>query len=109
MSQPSEAALFSFSLLPQKQPPWKQFVLTMCTEAVAVLALAWVGVLHPEVLIPPKHDYQTIALVSTPAPVNHEPAPVRVIKPTIVPAPVPARVEALRVPPQEVRRKALQP
>src|SRR5450755_4569091 len=111
MSQPSEAALFSFSLLPQRQPSWKQFVLTMSTEAVAVLALAWVGVLHPEVLIPPKHDYQTIALVPTPAPVNQQPAPVRVIKPTIAPTPtpVPARVEALRVPPQEVRRKAPQP
>jgi TonB family protein len=109
MPQYSHNVLFSLSLLPEKRPPWKQFVLSMGTEAVVVWVLAWAGVLHPEVLIQPKHDYQTIALVPTPAPVNHQPAPVRVIKPAYTPPPDPAPMEALYVPPPEVRHKAPQP
>ena len=101
--------LFSDSLLPQKRPPFIQFVLSLGTEAVAVVALAWVGVLHPEVIIPPKHDYQTIALAPTPVPVNHEPAPVRVFKPAFTPPPEPPPVEALRLPPPEMKHQAPMP
>jgi TonB family protein len=97
-----------FSLLPQKRAPWKQFVLSMGTEGVALVALAWVGVLHPEIIIPPKHDYQSIALVSTPAPVNHKQQPLRVLRalepPPQTTAPEAPKVEALRLPP-EVRRQ----
>src|SRR5713226_5936996 len=66
-----------FSMLPERRPPWKEFVLSMGAESFALLALAWVGVLHPEVLAPPVYDYHFIQLVNTPPPVNHQPAPVR--------------------------------
>jgi TonB family protein len=83
-------------------------VLSMGMEGLALIALAWVGVLHPEVIIPPQHDYHFVQLVSTPVPVNHRPAPLRVIKPERAPAPAVApetpKVEALRLPP-EVRRQ----
>jgi TonB family protein len=97
-----------FSLLPQKRAPWKQFVLTMSTEGLALIAVAWVGVLHPEIIAPPQHDYHFVQLVSTPVPINHRPQPLRVFKhveaqPEVV-APEPPKVEALRLPP-EVRRQ----
>jgi TonB family protein len=101
-----------FSLLPQRRPPWKEFMLSMSTEGVVIVLLAWVGVLHPEVLVPPKHDYHAIELVPTPVPVNHQPAPLRIIKPahTALPEiePEPQPVEALRLPPPQVRHKAVQ-
>jgi TonB family protein len=93
-----------FSMLPARRPPWKEFVLSMGVESLILLISAWVGVLHPEVLTLPIHDYHFIQLVSTPPPVNHQPAPVRVIKPRVV-----AEVEtpALRLPP-EVKPKVRQ-
>lgn len=56
----------------------------MGTQSAALLILAWVAVLHPEVLVPPTRDYHLIELVNTPPPVKHEPAPVRLIKPPAV-------------------------
>jgi TonB family protein len=95
-----------FSLLPQRRPPWKEFVFSMGAESVAVVVLAWVGVLHPEVLAPPKHDYHFVQLVNTPVPVNHRPAPVRLLKPAYVPPPEDQpQEEVLRVPPA-IRRPA---
>ena len=104
MSQSPETM---FSMLPQRRAPWKEFVFSVGFESALVVLLAWVGVLHPEVINQLKHDHQVIALVSTPPPVNHQPAPLRVIKPTNVPQPVvtPPSPEALRLPP-EVKRQA---
>lgn len=97
-----------FSPLPQKRAPWKQFVFSMGAESVALVVLAWIGVLHPEIMVPPTHDYHFVSLVSTPAPVNHQPAPLRVFKPVEPPAqtvvPEEPKVEVLRLPP-EVRRQ----
>jgi TonB family protein len=105
---PQSPNLVLFSLLPQKRAPWKQFVLSMGTEGLALIALAWVGVLHPEIIIPPQHDYHFVQLVNTPVPVNHQPAPLRVFKhaepPQEIVAPETPKVEALRLPP-EVRRQ----
>ena len=92
-------------MLPERRSPWKEFLLSMGAEGLALLALAWVGVLHPDVLALPVHDYHFIQLVNTPAPVNHQPAPVRLIKPPVV-----AEAEtphALRLPP-EVKPKVRQ-
>ena len=96
-----------FSLLPQRRAPWAQFAVSMGTQGVALLALVWVGVLHPEVLVPPAHDYHFIQLVETPPPVNYKPAPVR-----LIPAPVSAHLEtpspkALHVP-ADIRPKLVQ-
>jgi TonB family protein len=94
-----------FSVLPARRPPLKEFGLSMGVEGLVLLAWVWGGVLHPEVLDLPIHDYHFIQLVSTPPPVNLQPAPVRLIKPRVV-----AQLEtppALRLPPEikpEVRQ-----
>ncbi len=89
-----------FSLLPSKRPPWIQFLLSFGTHSVALFALVWVGVLHPEVLPRPENHYRFIPLLTTP-PVSLKPAPLRVFK---SPATVEPRIEALRLP-QEIRRE----
>jgi len=101
MSHTVESGLFS--LLPDKRPPWREFLFSMTTEGLALVLLAWVGVVHPEVLIPPTHDYHFVSLVNTPPPVNHQPAPVRVLKPIDPPPAVIVENNALRLPP-EVRK-----
>ena len=70
-----------FSLLPDRRPPWKQFVFTMGLQGVALFVFAWAAVLNLGVVEPPVHDYHFIQLVETPPPVNHEPAPVKEIPP----------------------------
>ena len=94
-----------FGLLPERRPPWLEFVLTMGVQSLALFAFVWLGVLNLSVLPTPVHDYHFIRLVETPPPVNLEPAPVKVI-----PAPREAQLETpptevLRVPPPEVRPK----
>jgi TonB family protein len=102
MSQAREKDLFS--LLPEKRAPWTEFVCSMGIEAGALFVLAWVGVLHPQILVPVARNYHAIALVSTPPPVNHQPAPVRVFKHVETVVPEVAPQAALRLPP-EIRRK----
>lgn len=100
-----------FSLLPERRAPWKEFIFSMGTQGVTLLALVWVGVLFPQVINLPNHDYHFIELVSTPAPVPQQPAPVKVFKtppPPEVEAKVEVRPEALRVP-AEVRHLAPKP
>jgi TonB family protein len=94
-----------FGLLPERRPPWKEFVLTMGVQGIALFVLAWAAVLNLAILDPPAHDYHFIQLVETPPPEIHEPAPVREI-----PAPRAAQietppVETLRVPAPEGRTK----
>src|SRR6476620_11714465 len=62
-----------FSSLPKWQTPWHEFLVSYGVEAVVILILAWIPVLHPEVLEGPKKDYHAIELVPTPVPENHEP------------------------------------
>lgn len=89
------------SMLPDRRPPWKEFVFSMGSQSVLVLLLLWVGLLHPNVLKPPPRDYHFVRLVSTPHPVNHEPAPTRPLKaPPIVEVKTP---DALKLPPTPVR------
>jgi len=96
MLAPPENGLFSS--LPQPRPPWKEFVGSMGFQAIAILIFAWVGVVHPQVLTPPAHDYHFVRLVDTPPPVNHEPAPVRLLKPPVVEQA--SSPEVLRLPPE---------
>jgi TonB family protein len=77
-----------FALLPDRRSPWREFGLSVAVQSAAILILVWVGVLHPDVLVPAGHDYHIVQLVSTSVPVRRDPAPVRVI-----PAPV-ARVDS---------------
>src|SRR5215472_4490737 len=82
-----------FSLLPDSRPPWREFVFSMVTESAAIALLLWVGLLYPRVIKQPENNYHTlVALVDTPPPVNHKPAPVREFK---VPEPVAHRDTAI--------------
>src|SRR6266404_9752145 len=74
-----------FSLLPDSKPPWKEFAFSMVTQGGAIALLLWVGIFRSQILTPPARDYHAVAVVSTPPPVNHEPAPIREFK---VPEPV---------------------
>jgi len=74
-----------FSLLPDSRPPWKEFTFSMVSQAGLIALLLWMGLLYPRVLAKPAGDYKAVVLVSTPPPVNHEPAPVREFK---IPEPV---------------------
>jgi TonB family protein len=69
-----------FALLPESQPPWTQFVLSMGAQSLTVVMLAWLAVLHPAVLSRPARDYHFVSLVSTPPVINHQPAPVSVFQ-----------------------------
>ena len=81
----SDPQFAPFSLLPDSRPPWKEFTFSMVTQAGAIALLLWVGLLYPRILPKPSGDYKAVVLVSTPPPVNHEPAPIREFK---VPEPV---------------------
>jgi TonB family protein len=81
----SNAQYAPFSLLPDSRPPWKEFVFSMVTQGGAIALLLWIGIFRPQILTPPARDYHAIALVDTPPPVNHEPAPIREFK---IPDPV---------------------
>ena len=74
-----------FSLLPYRRPPWGKFVFSMVSQGCIIALLLWVGALRPQRLTVPVHDYRDMALVTTPPPVNHQPAPIREFK---VPEPV---------------------
>jgi TonB family protein len=92
-----------FSLLPDRRLPWKEFLFSYAVQAVLIALLVWVGALRAQHLTPPARDYHAIALVSTPPPVNHEPAPVREFK-------VPEPVAKLDTPiPQNLRLPARTP
>jgi len=106
MTQASDHDLFS--LLPQRRPPWKEFVLSTGVQGLAVLIAVWVLMLRLQVLVPTR-DYHFVELVSTPPPVNHVPAPVRVIEPPPVVAEVKLPLpETLRVVAPQVKPKVRQ-
>jgi len=93
-----------FSLLPDRRPPWKQFVLTMGVQGLALFLFAWAAVVNLAVLDPPVHDYHFVRLVETPLPEVHEPAPVKEIPRVVAHIETPSP-EVLRVPPPEVKPK----
>src|SRR5437016_13031406 len=72
------------ALLPESQPPWKEFIFSMGTQALALFFLFLIGISHPEVLVPLARDYHFIRLVATPPPVNHQPAPTRLLEKQLV-------------------------
>ncbi len=69
-----------FSLLPTPKSRWKEFLFSYGVEiAVGAIVLS-VGILRPQAITHVARDYHLIALVETPPPVNHQPAPIRVIQ-----------------------------
>jgi TonB family protein len=91
-----------FSLLPAPKSRWREFVFGYGINGVALGALLLLALLRPQIIREAAKDYHIVTLVSTPAPVNHEPAPIRVIEPPRVTAqlrePIPEnrRIEAPR-------------
>ncbi len=96
-------------MLPDRRPPWKEFVFSMGTQSIALLALGWLAILHPQVLVSPSRDYHAIELVATPVPVNHEPAPVKVLKAPVMAKLAPVPPTALHAPKTETPVEAPQP
>jgi TonB family protein len=87
-----------FSPLPKTRTPWTEFVFSTGTQALLILLLIWVRLMHPAIVSPPEHSFRSIQLVSTPVPINHEPQPVRQLPtPTIV-AELEPPTTALRLP-----------
>jgi TonB family protein len=100
-SSTSESILFS--PLPERKPPWSEFAFSTLVQALAVAFLLWIRLLNPEVLSPPQHEYHVIEVVNTPAPVNHQPQPLRSFP--VVVARVESTPEALHVPAPEPKPK----
>jgi TonB family protein len=95
-----------FSMLPEMRKPWTGFVCSMGTEAVAIAILLWIPVLHPQLLDPPRRQ-NAIALVPTPAPVNHQPQPIRIVQKPVLLAHLDPPPEALRLPAPIPKPKAI--
>jgi len=66
-----------FSLLPRTRTPWREFVFSTATQACAVAILLWLRLLHPAFISTSEHSFNSVRLVSSPAPVNHQPQPPR--------------------------------
>jgi TonB family protein len=77
---PSMSRQPQFALLTESTPPFVQFVISIGAQSLAVVVLTWLAVLHPAVLRSPVHDYHFVPLASTPAFINHQPAPVSVFQ-----------------------------
>jgi len=93
-----------FAPLSESRPPWKKFFASMGVQTLMLVAFLSTGILYPQVIDIPLHDYHFIQLVNTPPPVNYQPAPLRAFKaPPVAQLELP-RPEALRVPP-EIRQK----
>jgi TonB family protein len=91
-----------FCPLPEARKPWTEFVFGSGMQAGLVALVIWVRLLYPAVVEPPQHSFNSIELVATPPPVNHEPQPLRQL-------PKPVVVAALEVPATALRMPAPQP
>jgi TonB family protein len=87
-----------FSLLPESKTPWTEFIFSFATQSLLIAFLLWVRLLTPEILRPPEQTYRAIELVPTPAPVNHEPQPVRQLEKPVEVAKLDPPPAALRLP-----------
>jgi TonB family protein len=113
-----------FSLLPKTRTPWTEFGFSTGTQACLIAFVIWLRVLHPGIVAAPEHTFRSIQLVSTPAPVNHQPQPARPLpKPVYVanldppanalrlpvPQPKPAKLEEAPAPTVNIAPKKLDP
>ncbi|MBV9574165.1 MAG: TonB family protein [Acidobacteriales bacterium] len=86
-----------FLTLPERRAPWIEFVGSLGFESLALLVIFWVGLMHPQVLVPVHPNYTTVELVDPPVSINRQPAPVRVIQPPRI---AEVKPEALKLPPE---------
>ena len=94
-----------FSLLPESKAPWTEFAFSFGTQSVAIALLLGVRLLQPSVLETRDNNYRAIQLVPTPAPVNHQPQPVRLLHEPVTVARLDPPPEALRLPVAQPRPK----
>ncbi len=94
-----------FSLLPESKAPWTEFAFSFGTQSVAIALLLGVRLLQPSVLETRDTNYRAIQLVPTPAPVNHQPQPVRLLHEPVNVARLDPPPEALRLPVAQPRPK----
>jgi TonB family protein len=81
---PVPTAVVVFGLLPQPKPRWREFFFGYSVTAVCIGLLLLVGVLRPHIITETVKQYHIVALVDNPPPVNHQPAPIRVIQPNVI-------------------------
>ena len=72
-----QAPTMTLGLLPEPGTRLGRFVVGYGMQTLVLTFFVVTAVLHPEVLVPPDHDYHFISLVSTPPPVPQAPAPVK--------------------------------
>src|ERR1035438_5122635 len=104
----SQASQLTLGLLPEPRTRWGRFVLSYGVQSVVMAFFVITAILHPEVLVAPGLAYRGVSLVSTPPPVQQEPAPVKhfaVPTPKIT-DPVEPRPEAMRVPTELVQKRS---
>jgi TonB family protein len=94
----SRASHLTLGLLPESRAPWGKFVFSYGVQSLVIAFLLSVGLLYPDVLELPMHDYHFISLVNTPPPVPQQPAPVKHFPEPKTAEIVTPRPEALRVP-----------
>ena len=87
-----------FSLLPESRTPWTELVFSFGTQSLLIALLLWLRLLTPEILRPAEQSYRAIALVPTPAPVNHDPQPPRHFQEPVQVAKLDPAPAALRLP-----------
>jgi TonB family protein len=95
-----------FALLPKTRTPWTEFVFSTGSQAAAIALLAWVRLLYPAVVSPPEHSYNSVQLVGTPVPVNHNPQPVRDLPQPKLAAKVDVPAPPFRLPAPQPKAKA---
>ena len=111
-----------FSLLPTTRTPWREFVFSSGMQALAIALVIWVRLVLPAAVSTPEHHPQLTVLVSTPAPVNHQPQPKAMIQAPLVadldspalllPAPRPktaAKVEEAAAPAVSIAPERMKP
>ena len=89
---------FLFSPLPQTKTPWAEFIFSYATQAAIIAFVLALRLVDPAILRPEPQNYRAIQLVPTPAPVNHEPQPLRHFQQPVQVAEVDPPPTALRLP-----------
>jgi TonB family protein len=104
----SHASQLTLGLLPEPRRRWEKFVLSYGVQSLLVAFVLIAAIVHPDVILPPDHDYHFVSLVDTPPPVPQAPAPVRNFPAPVakITEPVQPRPEAMRVPAELVQKKA---
>src|ERR1700691_1756136 len=103
----SHASQLTLGLLPEPRRRWEKFVLSYGVQSLLVAFVLIAAIVHPDVILPPEHDYHFVSLVNTPPPVPQAPAPVKNFPVPVakITEPVMPRPEALRVPSEIVQKK----